>query len=90
MEPQTYRVCVANGEMQAHQVRAFLESAGIATTVRGEALRNTHGLTLDGLGGVEIFVTASDLEQARSLLASAEAGRFRIADDERDAGADSE
>src|SRR5437016_1884165 len=30
------------------QVRAFLEAAGIATSVRGETLRHTHGLTLDG------------------------------------------
>ena len=49
-------VFVASGQMQADQVRAFLEAAGISTAVRGEALRNTHGLTLDGLGAVEIIV----------------------------------
>ena len=45
------RIFIASGEMHAQQVRAFLEAAGIPTAVRGEALRHTHGLTIDGLGG---------------------------------------
>jgi len=84
MEQQLQRVFVANGELQAQQVRAFLESAGISTVERGEALRNTHGLTLDGLGAVEIFVAAGDAEEARALLTSAEAGSFRVDEDETD------
>ena len=81
-EPQQLqRVWVANGEMQAQQVRAFLEAAGIATLERGEALRNTHGLTIDGLGAVEIYVSAVDAERARSLIDSAEAGRLRLPDE---------
>jgi hypothetical protein len=73
-------VFVANGEMHAHQVRTFLEAAGIRAAERGEALRHTHGLTLNGLGAVEIMVAESDLRRAHSLLASAEAGTFRIPD----------
>ena len=73
------RVFTANGEIQAQQVRAFLEAAGISSELRGEALRNTHGLTLDGLGMVEIVVSDEDEERARELLASAERGEFRIA-----------
>ena len=78
---QLQRVWVANGEMAAQQVRAFLEAAGIATLERGEALRNTHGLTIDGLGAVEIYVSAADAERARSLIDSAEAGRLRLPDE---------
>ena len=74
-------VFVANGEIHAQQVRAFLEAAGIPTAVRGEALRNTHGLTLDGLGAVEISVAASEADRARALLESADAGQFRLPDD---------
>jgi hypothetical protein len=74
-------VFTANGEMQAQQVRAFLEAAGIASELRGESLRNTHGLTLDGLGTVDILVAAADEDQARALLASAEGGEFRLNDD---------
>ena len=81
MSQELQRVFVANGEVLGQQVRAFLEAAGIATVVRGESLRHTHGLTLDGLGAVEIFVADTDVEQARSLLDSAEAGQFRLADD---------
>ena len=49
-------VFTANGEIQAQQVQAFLESAGIQSMLRGESLRKTHGLTFDGLGSVEILV----------------------------------
>ena len=74
-------VLVASGAMHAHQVRTFLEAAGIQVTERGEALRHTHGLTVDGLGAVSIMVAPADADRARSLLASADAGAFRVADD---------
>lgn len=73
-------VFTANGDIEAQQVRAFLESVGIASQLRGESLRNTHGLTLDGLGTVEILVPAADAGRARELLASAERGSFRLDD----------
>ena len=74
-------VFMTNGEIQAQQVRAFLEAAGIASEFRGESLRNTHGLTLDGLGRVEILVADVDEDRARALLASAEGGEFWLDDD---------
>ena len=80
MDANTVCVFVASGETHCQQVRAFLEAAGIPTAVRGEALRLTHGLTLNGLGSVEILVAQSDAETARSLLRSAEAGKFRLED----------
>ncbi|MCA1560566.1 MAG: DUF2007 domain-containing protein [Acidobacteria bacterium] len=90
MSQQLQRVFVANGEVHGQQVRAFLEAAGIATVVRGESLRHTHGLTLDGLGAVEIFVADTDAEQARSLLKAAEAGEFRVSDEGEPHGAPDE
>ena len=74
-------VFAANGEIQAQQVLAFLEAAGISSELRGESLRKTHGLTLDGLGMVEVLVAAVDEDRARALLASAEGGKFRLDDD---------
>jgi putative signal transducing protein len=74
-------IFIANGEIHAHQVRAFLEAAGISSELRGESLRKTHGLTLDGLGAVEIVVADVDEDRARALLASAECGEFRLGDD---------
>ena len=82
---QTHCVFVANGDLHAHQVREFLEAAGIPTVVRGESLRHTHGLTMNGLGAVQILVAEADAEHARRLLDSAESGQFRVADgDETD------
>ena len=78
MDHELRSVFVASGEIHAQQVRAFLEAAGIQSSERGEALRHTHGLTVDGLGTVEIMVAESDADRARNLLASAEAGAFRI------------
>jgi len=71
-------VFVASGEIEAQQVQAFLEAAGIPSAFSGESLRKTHGLTLDGLGMVNIFVSEMDEARARELLASAEAGTLRI------------
>jgi hypothetical protein len=81
MDDQVQCVFVASGEIQAQQVRAFLEAAGIQTAVRGESLRLTHGLTLDGLGAVEILVAEVDAQRAREMLASAEEGRLRLDED---------
>ena len=75
-------VFVANGETHAQQICAFLETAGIAAIVQGESLRHTHGLTVDGLGTVEVLVDEVDAERARSLLRSAEAGRFWLSEDD--------
>lgn len=76
------RVFVASGEIQAQQIRAFLDAAGIRSVTRGESLRHTHGLTLDGLGAVEILVEETDLDRARELIESAESGALRLPDDE--------
>jgi len=81
-------VFVASGETHAQQVRAFLEASGIQAAERGEALRHTHGLTIDGIGAVEILVAEDDADRARSLLASAEAGAFRLPDDVEISSAD--
>ena len=74
-------VFTANGEIQAQQVRAFLRAAGISSELRGESLRNTHGLTLNGLGTVELVVAGADEDRARALLVSADGGEFRLDDD---------
>ena len=71
---------VANGQLHAQQVRSFLAAEGVETVLRGESLSKTHGLTLDGLGQVEILVDPADEERARALLASADAGALRLDD----------
>jgi len=75
------RVFTAQGEFEAQQMRAFLESHGIPCDFRGEALRNTHALTLDGLGQVEIWVPLECVPQARALVARAESGELELPED---------
>ena len=84
MDSDLQCIFVASGEIHAQQIRAFLEAAGITAIERGESLRNTHGLTVDGLGAVTILVAAEDADRARSLLADAEAGTFRLTEDDPD------
>lgn len=82
MEHPHVTVAVCLGELEAQQLRAFLEANGIPVTFRGEALRVTHGLTLDGLGQVEIQVPAEREEEARTLLDAVERGELRIDDND--------
>ena len=74
-------VFTASGEIEAQQVQSFLEAEGISSELRGESLRKTHGLTIDGLGRVEVVVSRDDEQRARELLASAEHGLFRLDED---------
>jgi hypothetical protein len=71
-------VYTAEGEVEAQQIRAFLEANDIPCVFHGEALRKTHGLTLDGLGEVKIHVPKQYVEQAKELLAQADAGELRL------------
>ena len=73
-------IFTAQGEIEETQVRSFLAAHDIPTFVRGEALRKTHGLTLDGLGQVEIQVAPENVEEARRLLEEVERGEFTLED----------
>ncbi|MDX2436451.1 MAG: DUF2007 domain-containing protein [Acidobacteriota bacterium] len=73
-------IYTAQGEMEETQVRSFLAAHDIPTFVQGEALRKTHGLTLNGLGAVEILVASEDAEEALRLLAAADRGDLTLDD----------
>ncbi len=75
-------VFTAQGELEETQVRSFLAAHDIPTSTRGEALRHTHGLTLDGLGAVEIMVAAKHEDEARRLLDQAERGELTLTEDD--------
>jgi hypothetical protein len=77
----TQRVAIVNGNLEADQVRAFLEAHGIQVLVLGEAIRSTHGFVRDGLGAVTIEVAEEDADRARQLLAAADAGEFWLEED---------
>ena len=69
-------VHTAAGEFEAQQVKTFLEAHGIPASIEGEALRKTHGLTVDGLGAARIVVAEDRAVEARDLLARADAGEL--------------
>ncbi len=62
-------VARAQGELEAQMIRAALEGSGITSTLAGEAVRTTIGLTVDGIGEVRILVNPEDEERAREVLA---------------------
>lgn len=59
-----------HGEVETQVLRALLESHGIETMLSGEALRITHGFTMDGLAEVRILVRAEDAGRAREIIAA--------------------
>ena len=71
-------VSIVQGQFEEAQLRAFLEAHQIPTEVRGETLRTTHGLSLDGLGAVEVLVPRTNEDAARDLIAKAERGELAL------------
>jgi hypothetical protein len=61
-------VYVAVSQPEAEIVKGRLESEGIPAVLRYESAGIVYGLTVDGLGQVEVQVPASLAEEARQLL----------------------
>lgn len=61
-------IATASGMIQANIIRGRLESQGIATRLRYEAVGSIYAVTVDGLGEVRILVPSADSERARELL----------------------
>ena len=75
-------VYTASGQVEAEQVRAFLEASGIPSALRGESLTKTHGVTVSELGRVDVFVAEADADRANELLASVERGDLELTEDD--------
>ena len=67
-----------HGPIEEAQLRSFLEAHGVRVRVRGEALRFTHGIAVDGIGAAVIEVPATQVEQAKDLIARVEAGELAL------------
>lgn len=61
-------VYVSQGPLAAEVVKSKLEGCDIPVVLRYEAIGRTLGLTVDGLGKVEVLVPASEEAAARDLL----------------------
>ena len=62
-------VYIANGQPEAEIVKGRLESEGIPAMLRYESAGVVYGLTIDGLGQVQIQVPSSLAQHAREILA---------------------
>jgi hypothetical protein len=75
-------ISTVQGQFVEAQIKAFLEAHDIPCQLRGETLRITHAISVDGIGAAEVLVPADLADQARALLAQAERGELAIADDD--------
>lgn len=65
-------VYIASGQPEAEIVKGRLESEGVPAMLRYESAGVVYGLTIDGLGQVEVQVPSSLAQHAREILATEE------------------
>ena len=78
-------ISTVGGQYVEAQIKAFLEAHDIPCQLRGETLRITHAISIDGIGAAEVLVPAGLADTARDLLAQADRGELMI-DDTTDTG----
>ncbi|MCX5993105.1 MAG: DUF2007 domain-containing protein [Chloroflexi bacterium] len=62
-----YKAC---GQPEAEIVRGRLEIEGILALLKYESIGSVYGLTVDGLGQVEVQVPAKYADRAREIIES--------------------
>jgi hypothetical protein len=67
-EPKLVTVFVAQGMLTAQVVKGRLETEGIPVLLRYEAVGQIFGLTIDGLGSVDVLVPEEHATWAMELL----------------------
>lgn len=67
-EPKLVTVFVAQGMLPAQVVKGRLETEGIPVLLRYEAVGQILGLTIDGLGSVDVLVPEEHADRAMHLL----------------------
>lgn len=67
-EPKLVTVFVAQGMLPAQVVKGRLETEGIPVLLRYEAVGQILGLTIDGLGSVDVLVLEEHADRAMHLL----------------------
>ena len=63
----------AYSPVEAHLVSAMLQDSGIECVLSNELFTAADGPVANATGGVQVFVRASDADQARALIHAAEA-----------------
>ena len=65
-------VYIASGQPEAEIVKGRLENEGIPSMLRYESAGIVYGLTIDGLGQVEVQVPSYLAQHAKDILAGVE------------------
>ena len=71
-EPKLTTVAVTAGMLPAQVLKGKLELAGIPVLLRYESAGIVYGITVDGLGQVQVQVPEKFAEDARSILAESQ------------------
>jgi len=69
-------VYTASGQPEAEIVKGRLENEGIPAMLRYESAGVVYGLTIDGLGQVEVQVPSYLAQHAKDILAGVENERY--------------
>ena len=69
MDELTWEVLTeVQGRLEAEFLKSYLEANGIDVELFQESVGQTMGITIDGLGTVQIFVPKEQAAEARQLL----------------------
>jgi hypothetical protein len=69
MDELTWEVLTeVQGRLEAEFIKSYLEAQGIDVELFQESVGQTMGITIDGLGTVQIFVPKEQAADARQLL----------------------
>ncbi len=71
-EPKLTTVAVTAGMLPAQVLKGKLELAGIPVLLRYESAGIVYGITVDGLGQVQVQVPEKFAEDARAILAESQ------------------
>ncbi len=82
MEPEYKVVYVGSGNLDAEEIRLFLESAGIHAYINQESIGITgYSLAVGSVGQAMVYVLAEQYEEARQLLEKMERGELETNED---------
>ena len=74
-KPKLIVVCKVQGELAAHIIKSHLESEGIPVLLKYESAGKVYGITVDGLGQVDILVPDELAEEAKRIIEPQEIGQ---------------
>ncbi len=82
MEPEYRVVYVGGGNLDAEEIRIFLESAGIPAYINQESVGITgYSLAVGSIGQAKVYVPADRYDEARQLLEKMQRGELETNED---------